>query len=343
MRCVLLRLSAFAVMLFVASAVWGQAFSLQGSAPQGVTGMATLTIYPSDGEIYQVQQRVRKQRFALYGTVGEPTLAMLRVGGGAPLYLWIEPAEMTLAYNPDYPAASTVTGSRSNSEYRYALEQCRQEAEGRGDDNYLSQALLHYADRHRSVSYVPFLLWLHYRGDDAEALDSLCRRLEGDAARAYHRPLLQQKVAAIKGSREGCRVSSISIPTDRQRQQSLDSLCKEAAVTFLIVSPMWLEQQLHQADSLRHIIKTVGVDGHVVWAPLDDARNGWEASYMQQLQIQYVPYILLFDSTGCILARDVRLWEAQRLLDGLALPPVAADNKMSTTPPSPSPRHMPHW
>ncbi len=343
MRYLLLRLGMLAVMFSVASAARCQAFSLQGRTPQGVTGMATLTLYPSAGEPYQVKQRVRKQQFAFYGTVAAPTVAMLRIDNGAPLYLWIETAEMTLSYNPAYPAASTVTGSRLNSEYRYALEQCRQEAEAHGDDSYLSQALLHYADRHRAAAYVPFLLWLHYRGDDAETLDLLCRQFEGSAAQAYHVPLLRQRVADIQGCREGCSVASVTVPTATQRQQSLDSLCSKAAATFLLVSPPWLEHQLHQVDSLQRMIKTLGVDAQVVWVPLDDARNGWDAPYMQKLQVQFVPYIILLDSSGRILTRDVRLWEVQRLLQGLALPSAATATSSTAALQRPSPRHMPHW
>ncbi len=305
--------------------------------------MATLTLYPSAGEPYTMKQRVRKQQFTFADTIPRPTVAMLRIGRGAPVYLWIEAAEMTFAYNPTQPAASAVTGSRSNSEYRYALEQCRQDAMAHGGDNHLPQALLHYAGRYRTAAYVPFLLWLHYCGDDADALDKVCGRFEGAAAEAYHLPLLQQRVTALRDCREGCRVTAIAIPTEAKRLQSLDSLCGRAAATFLLVSPTWLEQQRHQADSLRHIIASLGVDAQVLWVPLDKVRHGWDDPFMQSLCIQYVPYIMLLDNTARILTRDVRLWEARRLLEALALPPTTLSAVAPELPAPKTARQQPHW
>lgn len=301
------------LLCMTATLLYGQGFTVTGTAPEGVTGMAELTLYPAGGRPQVMKNRVRKGSFTFQGMVKEPTVAMLRIGTDAPLYMWLENSVISFSYNKDMPSSSRVNGSRSNSEYRYALEQCTQEAVGLGGGAYLSQALARYAEKNLASRYVPFLLWLYYQDGDSAELDTLCHHMAGDAVKAYHYPLLQRKIKAMSASREGCVVPSVVIPTERGRQVPLDSL-RQNSYTFLLISPSWLEKERHQADSLRAAIKGSGRKAQVVWAVQDKGAEGWDALYMQQLDVQRLPYIILLGPDGKILARDVRVWEAERLL-----------------------------
>lgn len=339
-------LSLVQLMLCTPGLLEAQRFTIAGSVPQGVTGMARITLYRTDMPPQVLNQRVKNGTFSLTGDVKHPTIASLTIGNNAPLYLWVENADIVIAYNPDQPSASRITGSRSNSEYRYALEVCAQDAVALSGNGFKGAALLRYASQHLASRYVPFLLWLYYQDDDYAALDSLCNRMTGEAAEAYHYPLLKRKVGAVRNSSEGCLIPDVTIPFGRidnpgnssaasqanakvkrlekhSNMVPLDSLIS-ATTTFLLVSPSWLEQKKHHFDSLCAAIQCCEKTAQVVWAATDKAPQGWDELYMQLLNIQRLPYIILIDSQGRIVARDVRVWEAERLLHALPQKEVQA-------------------
>lgn len=313
-----------------------QGFTITGTVPQGVTGIAQLTLYIAGTRPQATRQRIRKGSFIFTGDVKQPTVASLSIGDKAPLYLWVENAEIAIAYNPAQPSSSRITGSRSNSEYRYALEICSQDAVALGGNGLNGVALLQYVSEHLASRYSPFLLWLYYN-DDCDALDSLCCRMTGEATEAYHFPLLKRKVAAMRSSAESCKVPDVTIPfgqwdipagsnaaslastkikrlTKSSNMVPLDSLLS-STTTFLLVSPSWLENEKHQLDSLCAAIRRSKAVAQAVWAMSDKAPQGWDELYMQQLNIERLPYIILLDRQGKIVARDVRVWEAERLLN----------------------------
>lgn len=316
-----------------------QGFTIVVAVPQGVTGMARATLYHTDAQPQVMKQRIKNGTITFSGNVRQPTVTSLVIGDNAPLFLWVDNADIAIDYNPALPAASRITGSRSNSEYRYALEMCAQEATARGGNGGCGTALLEYASQHLTCRYIPFLLWLYYLDDDYVALDSLCRHMAGDAAEAYHYPLLRRKANAIRNSAAGCHMPGVTIPLGRTytpgdsnaatqpntkhpykrgNMVPLDSLI-HGTTAFLLVSPSWLEQEAHLFDSLCAAVQHSKITARVVWAAADNAPQGWDETYMQLLNIQRMPYIILIDSQGKIAARDVRVWEAGRLLS--ALPP----------------------
>lgn len=259
-----------------------------------------MTLY-AKGAAQTLSAPLRKGSFRLEGTVEGPTAARIAVGSDAPLYLWVENAEMTLAYNSVQPSASRVTGSRTNSEYRYALEQC---AAAGGD---LSNALLAYAGRNASQGFVPLMLWLYYNGNDPNALDTICKRFSGDAAKAYHLPLLKQRAQAMRQSAEGQPLPNIVIPLQKGKPMPYDSLHRDDRSTYLLFAATWMEKERHLRDSLVALVDTA--KAQVVWVPTDKDPSGWDATYMQQLDIRHLPYIILISPKGIIERRDLRIWE----------------------------------
>ena len=275
---------------------WGQGFAMEGTAPATMRGTARLTLYARAGA-RTIAAPMRKGAFRLEGSVEEATAARLDVGHGTPLYLWVENAAMTVEYDPQRPAASRVVGSRANSEYRYALEQCGTQPED----------LLHYAAQHLDQPFVPFLLWLHYHGDDAQRLEALCDRLAGPATQAYHLPLLRQRAEAMRHSAEGQPIPSFEAPLPNGDLIPYDSLHRADRSTYLLFATTWMEQEQRLLDSLRQRIDTT--QAQALWVAVDKHPSAWDAPCMQQLDIPYLPYLILVSPNGIIERRDVRVWE----------------------------------
>jgi glutaredoxin len=47
---------------------------------------------------------------------------------------------------------------------------------------------------------------------------------------------------------------------------------------------------------------------------IDDNPNGWDANYLKQLSVDHIPYMILVDKRGIVVARDIRIWELERVL-----------------------------
>ncbi|MDY5969347.1 MAG: DUF4369 domain-containing protein [Bacteroidales bacterium] len=262
-----------------------------------------MTLYEKEGE-QTLRAPIHNGSFQLEGIVGRPTVARIAVGNDAPFYLWVENAEMALVYNSALPSASHITGSRVNSEYRYVLEQC---ADAGGT---LSDAVVAYASNNPEKGFVPFMLWLHYDGNEPTKLDSLCQRFSGDAAKAYHLPLLKKRVLAMRQSAEGQPIPSITLPTLKGKAEPYDSLYRHDRSTYLLFASTWMEKERHCNDSLLARVDTT--TAQVVWVPTDKDPAGWDAPYMQQLDIHRLPYIILISPKGTIEKRDLRIWEIGR-------------------------------
>lgn len=48
---------------------------------------------------------------------------------------------------------------------------------------------------------------------------------------------------------------------------------------------------------------------------IDADRRGWDAPFIEKLNIAHLPFIILLDEKGRILSRDVRIWELERFIN----------------------------
>ena len=47
---------------------------------------------------------------------------------------------------------------------------------------------------------------------------------------------------------------------------------------------------------------------------IDDNPNGWEAQNLKQLSVDHLPYMILVDKNGNVVARDMRMWELEKFI-----------------------------
>ena len=46
---------------------------------------------------------------------------------------------------------------------------------------------------------------------------------------------------------------------------------------------------------------------------IDLEKETWDAPFVKTLAIEHIPYLILLDKNGRIVARDVRIWELERI------------------------------
>ena len=98
-------------------------FVLSGECGKRMGKVVTLKIYDGDSTARVLYGKVKGGVFSIKGTLKRTAPAVLRFGNGQELELVMEAGELTVAVDGESVARSKVNGSRSNSRYRYAMQQ----------------------------------------------------------------------------------------------------------------------------------------------------------------------------------------------------------------------------
>ena len=220
-----------------------------------------------------------------------------------PLPFFIDNTDITINYNAESPAASPITGSRTNSVLRYQIEQC-----GSAGVECLAQ----FAADNLSSPIVPYVIDRYLvTALDIEGTTALYKGLSGNATKTYHYRRLGRRLQRLAALAEGQPMPSLAYTDKAGRTASLDTMLADSGYTLLIVGATYCRQC---ADIKREVkrafaqVRTVAVD-------VDNLKEGWDAPLMQLLDIDHIPFLLLVDPRHRIAARDIRVWQLGRLLE----------------------------
>lgn len=297
------RISLWALLLWLPTlAAVGQRYEISGQC--SLSGSITMTVFDGDSSSHTYNGHIDRGLFYFNGTVARPVLASLtHPSMPHPLYFYLENAEITINLNATHPEASLINGSRSNSEYRYLMERYRNEDDGNA---FLRQ----YVREHSADIYAPFILYSHMQLMDEGTLRQLIGQLEGDATHVYHYTLLRRWQRETPSVSEGSEMPNFTFVDSHKNQVIFNKVRNTTGSTLLVVGSSWCDQCKSLVSRAERLTKDKNIA--ILYIRIDDSPAGWDAPFLKQLSVDHLPYVILVDADGRVLARDIRQWE----LDG---------------------------
>lgn len=284
-------------------AAGAQGYEISGES--SLSGDVTLTVFDGDSTSHTHSARIDRGLFLFSGSVGRPVLASLsHPSMRQPLYFYLENSTLSIALNATRPEASLIKGSRSNSEYRYLLEQLRNAAEP-------STFLREEVQAHPADIYLPFVLFSHMQSLDESLLRQLIPLIEGPARHTYHYTLLQRWLRETPSVTEGCDMPDFTFADENHKQVKFSTARSTEGPTLLVVGASWCDRCQQFVARARRIAKKRPVA--ILYIRIDDSPAGWDAPWLKQLSVDHLPYAILVDADGHVQTRDIRDWE----LDGV--------------------------
>ena len=277
----------------------GQAFHLQVLLPSEKKTTFILSIFDTDAAPRRLSATSQKGVAEFSGTLKAPCYAELHISGSKQmLCFFLEAGELKVRFNSDNPELSAVTGSRSNSQYRYLLEQC-----GTLDKPCVRQALEQYPDQ----SFAPYLLFqlLQRAQLPLDEQQSLFALLQGPATTTYHYRLLSQRLQQAASLQPGKPLPDLSFTYSDGHSQPLSSRLDSKRYNLLLIGATWCRQCHQMAERIQRDFPEL----NLIHLDLDREPKGWDAPYMQALAVEHIPFLLLLDPQGHILQHDLREWQ----------------------------------
>lgn len=314
------RLPAFILWLLLSLPAVAQDFTLSGTL-RGVNGRIWLIIYDNDSTPRQLSCRINGGTFAFNGTLGKemPVYAEIQQSKlPQPIPLFLDASQIKVEVDMTHPAASRITGSRATSQYRYALETCQ--------DGDRTTCLATFVRDNPDQFFSPYILYTLSSSLPHEQLQQCYAALTGTATKSYHYRLLGRKIAIMGAAMEGQHLPDIILPQSDGHKVHLDSLRKDSTCLVLSFGATWcksclagnrqMEKICANANATRHNAKNDTVPVRLIPVMIDKDERKWDNPMLQQLAIDYIPYIIILDPQGNTLKRDVRVWELERILNG---------------------------
>lgn len=286
--------------MLIPTIVLGQAeFTLTAKCPKSMGKSVTLTVYDGDTTSHRYTRRVKDGTVSFSAPLEHSCAAQLSFSGNRQLYIYVEPAEMTLELNADELERSPLSGSRSNSQYRYAMETSTD-----------TKSLTEYLRANRTSPIAAFVLYRRMRGLELREVEKLHTLLDSVECRCYHYHAIEKYLRESVALAEGMPLPDFEFTEDGQRCR-LSQCLEKGKPSVVLFGAKWCDicgRDLAAAEKIcRDSVTVVEVN-------IDADRRGWDAPYLAKLDINHVPYIIVLDAEGRIVARDVRIWELQRLL-----------------------------
>lgn len=285
-----------------------QKFVVTVSDVQIRQGKAKLSVFAND-TIPKVYKSVVKKGTVLFkGSVKKPCYAELTIGNDPrTLFFFVENSQIKIKYNSNDPASSAITGSRTNSKYRYALEQCGESASSSCLTDMVMQGL--------SEPYAPFLLYSAYRRGEvmSNQVMEIMSKFPKPVAESYHCRLLKDMASRDIVLEDSSVMPIFEYAVAKNKQICIDTMLDKGSLNLLVVGASWCEQCVtaYKTVTASHPeINAVAIN-------IDNDKSNWDSQVMRLLGIDHIPYIILLDNERHILQRDLRVWELDRVLKSM--------------------------
>ena len=143
--------------------------------------------------------------------------------------------------------------------------------------------------------------------------------LAGPAVNAYHYRQLKEMLGSMAATREGSRLPDFLIPTASGEYIHFDSIQKDSTYVLLLLGATWCAGSQSWEQTINGTIKNYK-DIQLVSTLIDKDERQWDSPLMKTLAISHIPFVILIDPQGRTLARDVRVWELDRVLKQFKVP-----------------------
>lgn len=279
------------------------------SGESSLSGIFTLTVYDGDSTFHTFTDKGDKGMFLFMGQVEKPVLAALHHPTmAAPFFFYLENSEIHVRINASRPELSVVRNSRSNSEYRYLMECYRNAPERNG---FLQQ----YAKENPASVYLPFVVYQEMGRLDDGVVRRLISQMTDAGRKTYHYALLRKWMLATPAVSEGSEMPDFAFLDGKKVRNTFSQVRNPEGATLLLFGATWCDRCHAQQQQAQKIIEEKPV--RLLPINIDDNPNGWDAHYLKQLSVDHIPYMILVDGKGLVVARDIRIWELERVVEGL--------------------------
>lgn len=289
-KCILVLL------LFWASNGLAQNFSITGASSSPLKGKYVLTLFEPDGTSQQFKCASKHGDFHFSGSVKSPLVASLSHSkSGQQLYFYLENANITISFNEQQPQSSPISGSRSNSNYRIILEDCSYSGQ--------EDCLKVYVRNNPTSIYSPYILAQNIYSWDYEEVVAMMNQFQGEAVHTYHYQLLKKQIANIGFTQIGQQLKDFVYCNQKGEEVHFADVQHPNQPLLLVITASWCNDHYPQTDKWK-----------MLQINIDDDKSCWESPFLEQLTIDHIPYIMLLDSCNTILAKDLRVWQLDKLL-----------------------------
>ena len=219
-----------------------------------------------------------------------------------PLYLYLENANIVVNLDPTKPNSSPITGSRTNSRYRYALETNNSTTNANWITNLIQE--------NPSEIFSPFILYQYATSIPFNTLEQLYSQLSDLATTTYHYRKLTSQIQQMQATLEGSTLPDFIFNDTIKHSIHFDSIHSNTSPSILIFTASWCTQ----GNSIAKQIKKSYPQLQTITIPIDAHPKQWDAPYLKTLSVDRIPYMILLDKDKKILTRDARIWELPRLM-----------------------------
>ena len=308
-------------------------YTIKGSVGKTHLKRVFLQLYSARDSIVKSVARIEPDgTFIFKGSLPEPRLAEIRIYSTSPKAK-IDYADYCKV-DVDDISNTRITGSYSNSQYRYILEECelKQEEENQCLENYILQ--------NPESIYAPHILATHpyFALLTSKELNRYVSKFYGAAARTYYYRYLQNKVQQLSLVSLGQKMPDFVLPDTTSKGISPYDELK--GCRFLVIN-FWSSKDLTDNDKNtlctlydRYNGRGVGFfsvsfdlhrdtwirtinESNFTWKHASDLL-GWESVVAHKLCIPFIPCNIIIDYRGNIVARDVPIarleYELNKLL-----------------------------
>ncbi len=289
-------------LILIAVPSMAQRYTITGSLSKPINASVYLTVF--DGDTTYHNQRFRTwDKFRFTGSVKEPVLAAISSKNlPQPIYFFIENSNITIHIDVDNPNASSIVGSRINSQYRYAMEPCT------GENT--EACMVDFVQSNPTSIFSTFLLSERLGTLPYSEQIELFNSLQGPAKTAYHYHTLAKRLNKIKTVDEGSAMPNIAYVDTSGTMLHFDSVKSTNTYNIVLYATTWCESCQKAISQLKN--GTLHAASQIIY--IDKQPEQWDAPCVQSLSVDHIPYIILTDKKGIIVARDLRIWEIHRYL-----------------------------
>lgn len=275
-----------------------QEYSVAVHMPANLSGRITCHFYANDTVARRRNLTINQGEVNFGGKAPAPHLVEISHPNlPSPIGFFVENSNIDIEVNLDNPTASKITGSRINSQYRYALEQC---------DGDLGQLV----KNNPADIFTPYAIYLRLNELDANSLQALLAQLTGEATKTYHYRQLSNRLATLMATTEGVRLPDFTFVDDTKKEIHFDSVRNDTTATILLFTAPYCKQGTDIAKQIRQQHPEV----HLQVIDISRHPKNWDAPYLQFLAVDRIPFMILLDNHGLIHTRDLRRWEVDRRL-----------------------------
>lgn len=332
-----MRKSIFIVfLLFMSILSFGQGYVINGSVKGSTKGIATLRTYFRDGNEKLDSASIEEDgRFYFRGQIRDAVPALLTLNGKKTYRLYLEPGvTLEVKLVPGKEKKNRIKGSKLTDEWYEIVSPKNKE------DYYVHLSRLdNWVINHPEHIFCPDIIasYLAHRWDYDE-LNRTLNTLKGEALNTYHYRKLRQREESIRNLKIGGKAPDLAMKNADGKQIRLGNFVRENKYTLLHFWASWSEESREENISLVSVYNKYKNKGfNIVSVSLDDDRNEWkraikadglsweqlsdlkkwESQAVEQYMLKAIPYNVLIDNEGSILAFNLKTNELSDLLKEL--------------------------